>query len=103
MLLTLHAVGRYPEETLDLLLTALGDYDARKQVLTSYVVIAAFVLMHFSDAFKEGAEPAHRQYCLSLVAALLPWTLSYLGSIRAIAQYAVRRCALDVCRHMHTS
>jgi hypothetical protein len=96
-------VGRYPEETLDLLLTALGDYDARKQVLTSYVVIAAFVLMHFSDAFKEGAEPAHRQYCLSLVAALLPWTLSYLGSIRAIAQYAVRRCALDVCRHMHTS
>ncbi len=78
----------FPNEAVPLLLRHVVQFDLRKQVLTTFVVVACDALMHFSAAYATTGK--HRDVCLQLMDAVLPWTLSYLGSIRGVAQLAVR-------------
>ena len=88
--IVMQLVRRYPEDTLDLLVKYVGVYDARKQVLTTFVVVACDVLSYFVKRYLTDGSELHKSVCIALVKAILPWTLSYLGSIRSLSQYAVR-------------
>ncbi len=78
-----------------MLLQYVGVYDARKQVLTSFVVVSCDALVHFSKRYQALGRDSDKALCISLVKAILPWTLSYLGSIRSLSQYAVRHSGVS--------